>query len=617
MNAQDKLITHKFRSRCIRNTCFLATLIFTSFFLTSNSQAQSALDQQDWITRNQQNILEEEKRTREFNTIKKERERKKKEESEEENQKQQLKVSGKPAECFTITEIDLDGANLILSRAQKKLIAPFLGRCFEASILSDLVTAVNKHYQSAGYITTQVSVPKQNVQSGVLTLQITEGKIEKISLGKDRFIEKMQEFTAFGNIEGDNLNVNDINQGLYQINRLPSNAAVMKISPGSSDGESLVTIDNNKKFPARLTVGQDNLGNDFTGIKRTNFSAGLDNLLFLNDSINLSYTTNLQDSDKLKNIKSFSSGISIPFGRNTFSFDYYDSQYLGTVVGNVSTVKSTGFSTQKKFGIDRVLNNNTNFRLSTNSSLTIKETASYQDGAKVEVSERRLVIANVGFAVSSYLNDTTSIYLKPSYSKGLKILNAKQDQANLTAVTPKAQFEVFQLYASASKRLAIPKLNIPVTFTTEMNGQFGKSTLFGSEQFSVGGYYSVRGFREDYISGDSGYNFRNKFNVNLGSILAPLFAKKSGEKPTANFLTKNLGYLNKFSLEPFYDYGHARLKYNGDSGRMAGAGVKTIFNSKYFSASLTYSQALQKSKLITSPVKENKLIYFEVSASCC
>jgi len=594
--------------------CFFASSLFLIFF--AESHAQTSIDQQDWITRNQQNIAEEEKRAAEFKTIQKERERKKKQESEEKNQQQNLKISGKPTACFVVQNIRLIDASLISASAYKKITSPFLGRCFEAAILSEAVAAINRYYQDLGYVTTQVAVPKQNIQSGVLELKIIEGKIEKISLGKNQFSEKMQKLSAFANIEGGNLNIFDINQGIYQINRLSSNAAVMKISPGSNDGESLVTIENNKSFPARLTISEDNLGNEFTGIRRNSFSGSFDNLLSLNDSINLNYTTNLKDSSNRKDIKSFSSGISIPFGYNSFSFDYYKSQYLGTVAGN-STQKSTGFSDQKKFGIDRAFKSSANFRLLANSSLAIKKTASYQDETKIEVSERKLVIANVGFAASSYLNDSTSIYLKPSYSRGLKILNAKQDQKNVSASTPKAQFEIFHLYSSASKRLTISKLNLPITFTTEMDSQFGKSNLFGSEQFSVGGYYSVRGFRENYITGDSGYNFRNKFNLNLGSIVAPFFSKKSEESSAENFLSKSLIHLNKFSLEPFYDYGHARLKYNGDSGRMSGAGIKTIFNSKYFNASLTYSKALQTSKLSASLLKENEMVYFELSAGCC
>ena len=74
-------------------------------------------------------------------------------------------------------------------------------------------------------------------------------------------------------------------------------------------------------------------------------------------------------------------------------------------------------------------------------------------------------------------------------------------------------------------------------------------------------------------------------------------------------------------MEPFYDYGYAKTKYNGQgeitSGRLSGAGLKTIFSSKYFDASLTYSWALQRSNLITAEDKENKMLYFELSAKCC
>lgn len=139
----------------------------------------------------------------------------------------------------------------------------------------------------------------------------------------------MQEFTAFGAAEGDVLNLNDINQGMYQINRLQSNQAVMKIEPGSESGESIVKIDNNKKFPAKFTVGKDNLGNKFTGVQRTNFSSSFDNLLFLNDNLNLNYSTNLHDDNQIKDIKSFSSSLSIPFKYNTLTYDFSHSAFKG------------------------------------------------------------------------------------------------------------------------------------------------------------------------------------------------------------------------------------------------------------------------------------------------
>jgi hemolysin activation/secretion protein len=195
----------------------------------------------------------------------------------------------------------------------------------------------------------------------------------------------------------------------------------------------------------------------------------------------------------------------------------------------------------------------------------------------------------------------------------LKILNAQKDQKNISNETPKAQFDYFKIYGLLSKKLTIPKTEIPFMLSTEMDSQYAKQTLFGSEQFSVGGYHSVRGFRENYITGDSGYYFRNKANLNIGSLIS-YFGKKS-----EGFIGKNLANLNKFSLELFYDYGYIKNKHIGNesSGRLTGTGVKTIFSSKYFNGSLTYSWATNQSRLITSTKKENKMIYFELSANCC
>lgn len=600
-------MTTKYLNQAFTSFKILPLTILLLLVFHLDSLAQNAQNQQDWITRQQQNTLEDEKRNAEFDSIKKEHERKKK---EEEAKKSQPLVTGKITKCVLITEINLLDANSLSNFRKKRIVAPFIGKCMQAETLANIIKAVNDYYQSKSYITTQVKVPKQNLQSGIFELQIIEGKVEKISFGKDRLIEKMQKFTAFGNAEGDVLKIDEINQGIYQINRLQSNQVVMKIEPGNEIGASIIKIDNAQKFPAKFTIGKDNLGNKFTGVQRTNFSANFDNLLFLNDNLNLNYSTNLHDESQIKDIKSFSSSFSIPFKYNTFSYDFSRSEFKGQNSGQNASSTLTGFSQSNKFTLDRVLLNQTNLRLSTNASLTDKSSASYLNGDKITISERRLSILNVGFAASSYINNSTNIYFNPSYSKGLKIMNAKKDLSNISNITPKAQFDVFKLYANFSKKFTLPKINAPTTFVSEFSSQYAKQTLFGSEQFSVGGYYSVRGFRESYINGDSGYYLRNKINFNIGSLITP---------EGLGFFSKNLVHLNKFSVEPFYDYGYVKNKYvdSGADGRIAGAGLKTIFNSKYFNASLTYSWATNHSRLVTSTTKENKLAYFEISASCC
>ena len=580
-----------------------------SGFLTPSFAQISNVERQDQIIRNQQQIEEEEKRRREFEKIRKEREQLEKQKKQKD---EKLEESQKSSYCFPIKTIGLIGANSLSKRQKKKITSPFLGKCFDGSVLGNLVQKTNAMYSSLGFATTQVTVPKQNVVSGNLKLEITEGKIEDIILNDNKFTDKMHEFTAFGFKKGKVLDMDDINQGIYQINRLSSNNAKMRIEPGKEAGTSKVVINNEKKFPVSAKLGYDNLGNEFTGIRRTNFSSTIDNLFFLNDQINLSYNQNLDDPSNEKDLRSFSGGISVPFTYNTLSYNYSRTKFRGQNAGINGPLKLTGYSNSNNVAIDRTLLNNTEYRISTNLSLTAKETASYLNDSKIETSERKLTIGSLSFAISKYFKNGATLYLKPQYNRGLKLLNAKQDEQGLSADIPRAQFHAFKLYASLSKRFQIPKINAPVTLSTEMDSQISKNTLFGSEQFSVGGYYSVRGFRENFITGDHGYYFRNKASFNLGQILAPILTKKEGDKD--NFISKNSYHLYKISMEPFYDYGYAKTKYNGQgeitSGRLSGAGLKTIFSSKYFDASLTYSWALQKSNLITSTDKENKMLYF-------
>ncbi len=565
----------------------LTLAVFCIFLSFSASAQQNAADSQEWIIRNQQNQIEEERRQREIEAIQKERERLKK----EEQQKQEVKVSGQTEKCLPIQQITLHNADSLSKFQQKNLTKEFINQCLNADLLRQLITKITKHYHDSGLVTTQVLLPKQNLQSGLLELNIIEGKIEKLSYGKDGFFEEMQKFTAFGRPEGETLNINEINQGIYQINRLSSNAATMKIEPGSADGLSKIIIENKRKFPAKFSIGRDNLGNKFTGIQRTIFSSNFDNFLSLNDNINLSLTKNLHDNNLYKDLNSFSSSISIPFKAYSFSYSFFRSEYRGTNIGNNSLIINEGFSQQNKVGIDRLLLNQNDLRISANSSLTNKSAASYQNDVKVANQHRKITLLDFGFSASKFFANGINLYLKPSYVRGITALNATKDSKS--RLNQKAQYEAYKLYASTSKKFTLPKINKPLIFSSEMDSQLSQNTLYGSEQFAIGGYYSVRGFRENYISADSGYYVRNKLSFSPGYNL---------------------------TFEPFYDYGYAKFKHDyGIGGRLSRGGIKAIFAHNYFNASVTYGKVLSRSRLSlqSSDQKEDQMVYFELSASCC
>lgn len=584
-------------------------LILLLFFINNKVFSQNIkeiIDQQDLLIRNQQNNYQENSQNEQFEQIKKHNN------IEQDNYKSnddQL-YDDDLKKCILLNQIKLKNAYSLSNKFKKTLKNSFANKCLNAKTITEIIKIISNHYHDIGMVTTQIKIPKQNIKNGNFELQIIEGRIEKIILGKNRFIEKMQIIGAFGNNSGEILDVNDINQGIFQMNRLSSNNAIAKIEPGSFEGGSIIKIENNRKLPFRFNVGQDNLGTNFTGIKRSIFGLGYDNLLFLNDNININYSTNLHDKNKIKNNSNLTTTFSIPHRYNTLSFTYTTADFNSLINYDNEAIKYEGFLRSKKIAIDRVIFNNNKFKSSINLAITKKSSASSINNIKISESERNLSIFNLDFNLW-YFDNIKTWYLSPSFVKGLTILDAKKDRDDAIKTEPRSQFKTYKINSNFSYKLIIPKIQLPMILTSELSGQYSKDTLYGSEQFSAGGYYSVRGYRENFINGDSGYLFRNKVNLNFYKSLKAIYNFDNFQKK----ININLSFLNNFSFEPFFDYGFVRNNYidNKSSGRLSGFGIKSILNHKYLNCSLTYSKGLGRSNMIISPLKENELIYFEIS----
>lgn len=175
-------------------------------------------------------------------------------------------VQGK---CFELTEIVFKNDTLLSKRTKKKLTNEFIGKCINQELLQSIVRNTTNHYVRKGYITTRAFINPQDIHTGKLEVLIIEGKVDRLEFGGERssamggvkqelsqleveasgestksnnkqdttssffqtLSHKTQTLSAFGNIEGKYLNIRNIEQGLEQLNRLPSNNATMKIVP--------------------------------------------------------------------------------------------------------------------------------------------------------------------------------------------------------------------------------------------------------------------------------------------------------------------------------------------------------------------------------------------------
>lgn len=96
--------------------------------------------------------------------------------------------------------------------------------------------------------------------------------------------------------------------------------------------------------------------------------------------------------------------------------------------------------------------------------------------------------------------------LNPTVSRGLRMLGATADDPERNGA-PRSEFRKLGLSASYFYPLA-PSLY----YLTSAYGQTSADNLYAGERISIGGQYSVRGFKEQYLTGNRGAYWRNELN---------------------------------------------------------------------------------------------------------
>jgi hemolysin activation/secretion protein len=449
-----------------------------------------------------------------------------------------------------------------------------------------------------------------------------------------RATQKFFAFPSLWNNSNHVVNLRDIEQGIDQINRLGSQSAKMTMDAGSKGGHSNINIENTIGRQATISIGADNSGNRSTGKQKRKTSFNYDNFFGINDNIYLNYSesagvplfgsgpgfnneigTNDNSSNRFS--KSFYAATSIPFGYWTFGSSYSYSNYLLTTSGTATTFKSSGNSESKTYYIDRVLSRGQKYKISLKGELGKSDTDSYLEDTYLPVNSRRTTEANF------YLNNTFyvangSLYFQPKYSKGLSAFGAMKDRRDLTSDKPRAQFETFGLYAQSNLNFHLPKTAIPFNHKLTFDSTKSSNSLYGSDQFSLGGRYTIRGFQESIISGDSGYLVKNDLSFRLADIVPKAFLSAKtmnygGEKfsPSAAFSKMRFGI--------FHDYGYVRnhvIDNENDEGYMSGAGANISYAGNVMNWDLTYSKGLHSPQFLRNLdhlAKDGETIYFSLS----
>ena len=456
--------------------------------------------------------------------------------------------------CFGLVNVTLVGSMLLDQPAIDAMFDGEIGTCITPGLIGMTLERLNGYFLDAGFVTTRAYVTPQDLKTGSLEITVVEGRIEDIRLNENTVEDRRRIRMAFAARPGDILNINDIDQGLAQMNRPQSVVATLNLVPGSAAGQTIVQIDEKLvKRPVRYKLGVDNSGSKGTGTTKSTIGVDADNLLSMNETISVSHIGSA-DTNAL------AGSITLPIGRNTIEASGSYSDYLSDVD---QYTQIFGRTDTRELKLTRALFKTATGDVKAEMSLTKKSTRRTIND--LVLSPQRLTTARAGLKFTGKLENGTSLSTNLYLAAGTKLLNATRD-VNLHKTAPRAQFQKVQMDGS----LTFPQFP-GMTIQTSYAGQLAPHPLYSSEQISVGGQKSVRGFKGNSISGDSGFYAQT-------DVIIPL-PERLGQGVLAP-------YASAMQLYGGIDVGAARDLANGKTNVVGGGGAGMRMNFGGFSGEL-------------------------------
>lgn len=406
-------------------------------------------------------------------------------------------VADEPAQPrFDVWEIQVEGSDLIPATAIERAVYPHLGEDRDIDDIEAARAAVEAAFREAGYATVLVNIPEQDVENGVVRLEVLEGRVARLRVVGSRYFSLGRIKAAVPALAaGESPNLPEVQQQLAALNK---QSVDRKISPVLRPGRRPGTVDVDLKVEDELPVhGALELNDDFirnTTRLRLNGSVRYDNLWQREHSAGFSFQLTPEAPSE---VKVFS-------GTYLFRPDLWDLLVVLYGVKSASDVTSLGSSGGGVGVIGNGIIAGTRVIKplptvgSVFQNLTVgldykdfKDTVSPVDGTGFEtpISYTKFNVGYGGFV----LGDGRTVRFNLDGNFGVRGMgNTFKEFTNKRF---RAKPSYFYLRGDGSWESALPGSLLPgAQLLLEFAGQVSSGPIIGNEQFSIGGANDVRGY---------------------------------------------------------------------------------------------------------------------------
>lgn len=410
--------------------------------------------------------------------------------------------SSNSAPCLFIKHVELinvdafPNAGLLLQKVKQSQ-----GNCLDEEGLSSLRKTLQGQLVTEGYITSDVAFPQNSYMDGTLYLTLIPGRVSGIEHHEDSH-GYAQLNTIFPIQQGDLVNLRNLEQGLDNLQRLPSVSATMDVLLNLEDLSSQVMVNHQQSRFWRINTFFDNSGHYAFGRYRAGATLFFDNLLSLSELTYFSASREL-DNHPEKGNSHLVLHHSVPFGYWLLSLTGSQGTYYQSLpVGNTAFKYQTHWRTLD-MQIQRLLMRGYNYKTLGYLGALIRKSNRFFADIELQIQRVDTVDWQLGLQYLYYTHWAT-ISGGVNYQQGASWFGARPSRGS-------EAFTVTRLM-NVTALLDIPFMLGQQRFhyQSAFNQQYTHSNLAAQDHFSIGGKHSVRGFSsENALTGPQGFSLKN------------------------------------------------------------------------------------------------------------
>ena len=406
---------------------------------------------------------------------------------------------------ITVNRFEVLGSTVFTKAELNQILNSFTKRPITFSELLQARSQITDLYTSRGYITSGAFIPTQNLQNGVVQIQVIEGGLEDIKVTGVERLSPDYVRSRMNIATGAPLNRDRLIQALQvlQINPLIASISA-ELSAGTRAGQNILEVRIKEAKSLEVQLSLDNNRAPSVGSLRRKFQVSEANLTGLGDALNVAYS-------------------------NTDGSNSYDLSYtlpINPYNGTIAFAFNNGNSNvlEKPFNILDIYANSTSYDLTFRQPLEQTPSQEIALGFTASYRESLTSLLKIPFPLSAGADDNgvtkttvlrtfqeftqrssqSVISLRSQFSLGLGGVFG----SNVNTSFPDSRFVSWRGQSQYVNLLA------PDTFLLLRGDlQFGDRALLPSEQIGFGGQDTLRGYRQDVLLGDNGLNLSAELRV--------------------------------------------------------------------------------------------------------